>query len=174
MTYETKFTKGQKVWMMRENKAVSLEVFRVKISDSRYGINITYEFEEKGLPYGKMFPDTFEMNESQLFSSKARAFGFPMRFEDIKIGGTYHINFIHDRFKSCNYVGNGVPILFNPSGYPENTLEVLLENGELGYFGPEDFKYIISEPGPKLDIPTKTLIIELARRKAAGEKIEIF
>ena len=70
MTYETKFTKGQEVWMMRENKAVSWKVFGIKISDSRVGISIIYEFEEKGLPYGKMFPDTFERSESFLFASK--------------------------------------------------------------------------------------------------------
>lgn len=70
MTYETKFAKGQEVWMMRENKAVAWAIFGVRISDSRLGNAITYIFEEKGLPYGKMFPDTFEINESQLFSSK--------------------------------------------------------------------------------------------------------
>lgn len=99
-------------------------------------------------------------------------FGFPMRFEDIKIGGTYHISFTEGD-ESYNYIGAGVPVRLAPPYYPNNSFEVLLEDGELGYFGPEDFKYIISEPGPKLDIPTKTLIIELARRKAAGEKIEI-
>ena len=96
-----------------------------------------------------------------------------MRLQDIKIGGTYHISFTEGD-ESYNYTGACVPIALNPAYYPKNTFKVLLENGELGYFGPEDFKYIISEPGPKLDIPTKTLIIELARRKAAGEKIESF
>lgn len=95
-----------------------------------------------------------------------------MRLKDIKIGGTYHISFT-DGDESCNYTGAGVPITLNPTSYPKNSFEVLLEDGEFGYFVPEDFKYIIAEPGAKLDIPTKTLIIELARRKAAGEKIEI-
>lgn len=70
MKYETKFTKGQEVWMMRENKAVSWKVSGIKISDSRSGINIIYEFEEKNMPHGKMFPDTFGINEPFLFASK--------------------------------------------------------------------------------------------------------
>lgn len=96
-----------------------------------------------------------------------------MKVEDIKIGGTYLISFTNGD-GSFNYIGAGVPILCNLSGYPKNTFEVLLEDSELGYFGPEDFKHVIAEPGSKLEIPTKALIIELARRKAAGEKIEIF
>ncbi len=97
-----------------------------------------------------------------------------MKIKDIKIGGTYLISFTNGD-ESSNYIGEGVPILCNLSGgYPKDTFEVLLEDGELGYFGPQDFKYVIAEPGAKLDIPTKTLIIELARRKAAGEKIQIF
>ena len=40
MTYETKFTKGQEVWMMRENKAVSWKVFGDTLAAWKFSIHM--------------------------------------------------------------------------------------------------------------------------------------
>lgn len=65
-----------------------------------------------------------------------------MKIEKLQIGKKYIVDFCEKKYpgysKECYYTGPGTLISISPAGYPANTLEILGDDGELGYYGSED------------------------------------
>lgn len=75
-----------------------------------------------------------------------------MKIEDLKIGGLYNIKYVDSSDPSRNYLGTGILLAINPTGYGDNTLYFQLRDVEDykeddGYFGIED---IVSEVDCKI------------------------
>ena len=83
-----------------------------------------------------------------------------MNIDDIQVGMWYKI--------SCKgspevaYAGIGMVTYFNPTGYPENTFEVLCENNEFGYFSAEHFVSRIPLPD---QITMNTMLLFMAQNR---------
>lgn len=65
-----------------------------------------------------------------------------MKIEKLQIGKKYFIDFnkkTNPGFSpECYYTGPGTLVQINPDGYDPNTVEVLGDDGVVGYYGSED------------------------------------
>ncbi|MDD4389682.1 MAG: hypothetical protein PHW03_02645 [Eubacteriales bacterium] len=70
-----------------------------------------------------------------------------MKIEKLQIGKKYFIDFnkkTNPGFSpECYYTGPGILVKINPDGYDPNTVEVLGDDGDTGYYSPEDIAYEI-------------------------------
>ncbi len=65
-----------------------------------------------------------------------------MKIKNLQIGKKYFVDFNEKAnpglSSECYYTGPGLVTDINPDGYEPNTIEVLGDDGETGYYGPED------------------------------------
>lgn len=70
-----------------------------------------------------------------------------MKLESLQIGKKYFIDFnkkTNPGFSpECYYTGPGTLVQINPDGYDPNTVEVLGDDGDIGYYEPEDIMHEI-------------------------------
>lgn len=83
-----------------------------------------------------------------------------MRHRDIKEGRWYVIDFQSDA-PALAFVGKGLVITRTPRNYAQGTIAVLCEDGEVGYFGSNDFDRPTRAPKCKV---VRKLLFDAARR----------